>query len=100
MDTPRDRLRRRIGHLRARTGFADPAALRAQGPGARHRARAVGARAGACAGRRGPVAGAHASRLDGSPLRYNRRDPRLPDLLVCRKGLEETLREEIARLEW
>ncbi|WP_405921518.1 hypothetical protein [Streptomyces sp. NBC_00122] len=45
-------------------------------------------------------AGAHASRLDGSPLRYNRRDPRLPDLLVCRKGLEETLREEIARLEW
>ncbi|MFE9632470.1 3'(2'),5'-bisphosphate nucleotidase CysQ [Streptomyces sp. NPDC006463] len=45
-------------------------------------------------------AGAHASRLDGSPLRYNRRDPRLPDLLVCRKGLEETLLKEIARLEW
>ncbi|MFG2979774.1 inositol monophosphatase family protein [Streptomyces sp. NPDC048258] len=46
------------------------------------------------------AAGAHASRLDGSPLRYNRRDPRLPDLLVCREGLEETLLEEIARLEW
>ncbi|WP_431906176.1 3'(2'),5'-bisphosphate nucleotidase CysQ [Micromonospora carbonacea] len=29
-------------------------------------------------------AGMHASRIDGSPLRYNRDDPRLPDLLVCR----------------
>jgi len=30
------------------------------------------------------AAGAHASRLDGSPLRYNAPDPLLPDLLVCR----------------
>ncbi len=28
-------------------------------------------------------AGAHASRVDGSPLEYNREDPRLPDILVC-----------------
>ena len=30
------------------------------------------------------AAGLHASRLDGSPLIYNRRDPYLPDLLMCR----------------
>lgn len=30
------------------------------------------------------AAGLHASRIDGSPLRYNRPDPLLPDLLVCR----------------
>jgi len=30
------------------------------------------------------AAGVHASRLDGSPLRYNRPDPTLPDLLVAR----------------
>ena len=29
------------------------------------------------------------SRLDGSPLRYNRRDPWLPDLLICRADLAE-----------
>lgn len=29
-------------------------------------------------------AGLHCSRIDGSPLRYNRPDPWLPDLLVCR----------------
>jgi len=29
-------------------------------------------------------AGLHASRIDGSPLVYNRADPFLPDLLVCR----------------
>lgn len=33
----------------------------------------------------GTAAGLHASRLDGSALRYNRPDPRLPDLLVCRR---------------
>ncbi len=27
--------------------------------------------------------GLHASRLDGSPLRYGRPDPWLPDLVVC-----------------
>jgi 3'(2'), 5'-bisphosphate nucleotidase len=30
------------------------------------------------------AAGLHASRLDGSPLTYNRPDPLLPDLVVCR----------------
>ena len=30
------------------------------------------------------AAGLHCSRLDGSPLRYNREDPYLPDLLICR----------------
>jgi 3'(2'), 5'-bisphosphate nucleotidase len=30
------------------------------------------------------AAGMHCSRLDGSPLVYNRADPYLPDLLVCR----------------
>ena len=35
------------------------------------------------------AAGLHASRLDGSPLRYNRRDPWLPDLLICRADLAD-----------
>lgn len=30
------------------------------------------------------AAGLHTSRIDGSPLRYNRPDPYLPDVLVCR----------------
>lgn len=30
------------------------------------------------------AAGLHATRIDGSPLRYNRPDPYLPDLLMCR----------------
>ena len=37
------------------------------------------------------AAGLHASRLDGSPLIYNRRDPYLPDLLMCRPELAEAL---------
>ncbi len=37
------------------------------------------------------AAGLHASRLDGSPLIYNRRDPYLPDLLMCRQELAEVL---------
>jgi 3'(2'), 5'-bisphosphate nucleotidase len=36
------------------------------------------------------AAGLHASRIDGTPLRYNERDPWLPDLLVCRPELAET----------
>jgi len=36
------------------------------------------------------AAGLHASRLDGAALRYNERDPWLPDLLVCRPELAET----------
>ena len=33
------------------------------------------------------AAGCHCSRLDGTGLRYNRPDPYLPDLLVCRPEL-------------
>ena len=33
------------------------------------------------------AAGLHVSRIDGSPLEYNRRDPWLPDLIVCRQDL-------------
>jgi 3'(2'), 5'-bisphosphate nucleotidase len=35
------------------------------------------------------AAGLHVSRVDGSPLRYNNRDPYLPDLLICPKPLAE-----------
>lgn len=35
------------------------------------------------------AAGLHASRIDGSPLVYNDRDPWLPDLIVCRSELAE-----------
>ncbi|KUI23292.1 3'(2'),5'-bisphosphate nucleotidase CysQ [Mycobacterium sp. GA-1285] len=41
------------------------------------------------------AAGLHASRIDGSELVYNRRDPYLPDLLMCRPELKEVLLEEI-----
>jgi 3'(2'), 5'-bisphosphate nucleotidase len=37
------------------------------------------------------AAGLHTSRIDGSPLRYNARDPLLPDLLVCRPELAESV---------
>jgi 3'(2'), 5'-bisphosphate nucleotidase len=32
------------------------------------------------------AAGLHVSRVDGSPLVYNREDPYLPDLLICHKA--------------
>ena len=35
------------------------------------------------------AAGLHVSRMDGSPLRYNRADPWLPDVLICRPELAE-----------
>ena len=37
------------------------------------------------------AAGMHASRLDGTALAYNRRDPSLPDLIVCRPELVAVL---------
>ncbi len=37
------------------------------------------------------AAGLHASRLDGSPLRYNMPEPYLPDLLICRPELADAL---------
>jgi 3'(2'), 5'-bisphosphate nucleotidase len=36
------------------------------------------------------AAGLHVSRMDGSPLRYNRVDPWLPDVLICRLELADT----------
>ncbi len=41
------------------------------------------------------AAGLYASRLDGSPLIYNRRDPYLPDFLMCRAELADVLLEGI-----
>ncbi len=35
------------------------------------------------------AAGMHTSRIDGSPLAYNRSDPLLPDLVVCRPEYAE-----------
>lgn len=43
-------------------------------------------------------AGAHASRVDGSPLEYNREDPRLPDILVCHPASASMLLTGIAPL--
>jgi 3'(2'), 5'-bisphosphate nucleotidase len=37
------------------------------------------------------AAGLHTSRLDGSPLVYNQPDPYLPDLLICRPELADTV---------
>src|SRR5262249_42640714 len=43
------------------------------------------------------AAGLHTSRLDGSPLVYNRDDPYLPDLLICRPELAESAIATLAR---
>jgi 3'(2'), 5'-bisphosphate nucleotidase len=40
--------------------------------------------------------GLHCSRLDGSALVYNRPDPLLPDLLICREALAERLLAAVA----
>jgi 3'(2'), 5'-bisphosphate nucleotidase len=42
--------------------------------------------------------GLHASRIDGSPLIYNRPDPSLPDLLVCRADLATRLLSVLSHL--
>lgn len=42
------------------------------------------------------AAGLHVSRIDGSPLVYNRPDPWLPDLLVCRPELARPILEAVA----
>jgi 3'(2'), 5'-bisphosphate nucleotidase len=39
------------------------------------------------------AAGLHVSRIDGSPLHYNRPDPWLPDLLICRQEYAEAITE-------
>jgi 3'(2'), 5'-bisphosphate nucleotidase len=40
-------------------------------------------------------AGLHTSRIDGSPLRYNRPDPFLPDLLVCRREYADAVLDAV-----
>jgi 3'(2'), 5'-bisphosphate nucleotidase len=42
-------------------------------------------------------AGLHTSRLDGSPLRYNRPDPLLPDLVVARSDIADAVLAAIAK---
>ena len=42
------------------------------------------------------AAGLHAARLDGSPLAYNQRDPKLPDLLICRPEHAERVAKALA----
>jgi 3'(2'), 5'-bisphosphate nucleotidase len=44
------------------------------------------------------AAGFHASRIDGSPLRYNKEEPVLPDLLISRPELADRLLSVIAVL--
>ncbi|MUM22653.1 3'(2'),5'-bisphosphate nucleotidase CysQ [Mycobacterium sp. CBMA271] len=43
-------------------------------------------------------AGLHASRLDGSPLKYNEPHPYLPDLVMCRPDLAPLLLDAVTRL--
>ncbi|GGK83980.1 3'(2'),5'-bisphosphate nucleotidase CysQ [Mangrovihabitans endophyticus] len=41
--------------------------------------------------------GLHASRIDGTELKYNQADPKLPDLVVCRKDLAPRLLAALQR---
>jgi len=41
------------------------------------------------------ASGLHASRIDGSPLVYNARDPWLPDFIVCRPELADPVLEAL-----
>jgi 3'(2'), 5'-bisphosphate nucleotidase len=42
------------------------------------------------------AAGLHTSRIDGSPLAYNRRNPLLPDLLICRPEFADVILTALA----
>jgi 3'(2'), 5'-bisphosphate nucleotidase len=42
------------------------------------------------------AAGLHASRIDGSKLRYNQDPPSLPDILICQAALADMLLEAIS----
>lgn len=44
------------------------------------------------------AAGLHVSRADGTPLRYNRADPYLPDLLICRTEFARPVLDLVARM--
>ncbi|RIV80612.1 3'(2'),5'-bisphosphate nucleotidase CysQ, partial [Aurantiacibacter xanthus] len=39
--------------------------------------------------------GLHISRIDGSPLLYNRRDTYMPDLLICRREWAEPVLAQV-----
>jgi 3'(2'), 5'-bisphosphate nucleotidase len=41
------------------------------------------------------AAGLHATRIDGSPFVYNRPDPYLPDLLICRPEYADRVLESL-----
>ena len=45
------------------------------------------------------AAGLHASRIDGTPLVYNRENPYLPDLLICRAELADAALAALATFE-
>lgn len=44
------------------------------------------------------AAGLHCSRIDGSEIRYNQKDPYLPDLLICRKEFAEEALKLVAEM--
>jgi 3'(2'), 5'-bisphosphate nucleotidase len=44
------------------------------------------------------AAGLHVSRVDGSPMRYNNADTYIPDLLICRAELADTVLRHVAAL--
>lgn len=43
------------------------------------------------------AAGLHCSRIDGSPMRYNSRNPYLPDLLICRRELAPAIFDALGK---
>ena len=43
--------------------------------------------------------GLHCSRVDGSPLVYNQSDTYMPDLLICRPELADTVLKSFAALD-
>jgi 3'(2'), 5'-bisphosphate nucleotidase len=45
------------------------------------------------------AAGLHASRIDGSPLRYNQPHPYLPDLLICTPELAQPILAAVAEMD-
>ncbi len=45
------------------------------------------------------AAGLHVSRLDGSAMHYNKESPELPDLLICRPELAETILAHVRMAE-
>ncbi len=42
--------------------------------------------------------GLHVSRIDGGPLVYNQKDTYMPDLLICRKDVAESVLKQVAAL--